>query len=251
MASNEQPANNTFQITGVTQCTPRGRALIAPAIAGRVLSVLVEIGSRVTVGQPLVKLDPTAAQGRQKGKQALCESAKAGLVYQQRVKQADSQLVPQGATPAEEGYKHQMEFLQAQQALAGAEAELAAADRDVQDCTVSAALEGVVSRLDTSPGAIADPGSEEWGEILNLDAEIDIMCPATPEQADSLRPASATAQVRVAGKELPARIVSVGIQAERKDSKVHVPVLVRLDNSMVRLSCGVDVDVRFTIGQLA
>src|SRR5262245_34320827 len=114
---------------------------------------------------------------------------------------------------ADDGYKHRKEFLQAQQAQTGAEAELAAAESEVQDCTVSALLDGVISRLDIFPGAIGEPGSEEWGEILNVDAEIDIMCAATPDQADSLRPGSPTAQVRLAGKDLPACIVSVGIQA--------------------------------------
>jgi multidrug resistance efflux pump len=128
--------------------------------------------------------------------------------------------------------------------IAAAEHNLKAAKAELEHYTVTAPIDGVVSRLDVYPGTVSRPGTSLWGEILDL-SEIDVRCELTPQQADSIQ-LGQTAVVRLNGtRDLrwKGEIVLIGIAANPKNGLV--PVLVRFKNPGERLRCFVDVRVNF------
>lgn len=132
--------------------------------------------------------------------------------------------------------------------VAAAEHNLKAVKAELEHYTVTAPIDGVVSRLDVHPGTVSRPGTTVWGEILDL-SEIDVRCEVTPQQADSLR-LGQTATIRQSGtREMrwKGTVVLIGIAANPKNGLV--PVLARFKNPGERLRCYVDVRVHFDLSK--
>lgn len=128
--------------------------------------------------------------------------------------------------------------------VAAAEQNLKASKAELEHYTVTAAIAGVVSRLDVYPGTVSRPGTTVWGEILDL-SEIDVRCEVTPQQADRLQLAQA-ASIRPTGAYASlgkGQVVFIGIAADPKTGLV--PVLVRFQNPGEKLRSYVDVRIGF------
>jgi multidrug resistance efflux pump len=128
-----------------------------------------------------------------------------------------------------------------------AEEALKAAAGELEHYTLTAPIDGVVSRLEVSPGAVAWPGRTVWGEIVDL-REIDVRCDLTPEQADAVA-VRQTVEVRRGSREdarWHGQVVYVGVTADPESGRV--PVLVRLANPAGQLRSGVPVTVKFNDG---
>ncbi len=128
--------------------------------------------------------------------------------------------------------------------VAAAEAELEAAEAELEHYTVNASIDGIITRLEVSPGMVSRPGTSLWGEILDL-REIDVRCNVTPDQVESLvlgKPAEVvqpgTSTLRWQG-----RVVFVGHVADPQTGRV--PVVVRIGDARERLRSQLDVAVRF------
>jgi hypothetical protein len=106
-------------------------------------------------------------------------------------------------------------------------------------------LDGVIAWLDVCPGMVSRPGTSVWGEILDLN-EIDVRCDVLPPQADRIA-AGQTAQVQPSpkGDFENAKVIYVGIAADKATGRV--PVVVRMTNAKARLRCDIETTVRFTV----
>jgi multidrug resistance efflux pump len=140
-----------------------------------------------------------------------------------------------------------LEVAEAGAKVAQAVEALKAAEAELEHYTLTAPLDGVVSRLDVTPGAVPWPGRTVWGEILDL-TEVDVRCELTPDQADAVAVGQTVAvnpEGRAAGPWY-GQVVSVGVSADPDSGRV--PVLVRLANPGGRLRSGVAVRVGFGAG---
>jgi multidrug resistance efflux pump len=128
--------------------------------------------------------------------------------------------------------------------VAASQAAVDAAQAELEHYTVTAPIDGVVSRLEVNAGTVSRPGTTVWGEILDL-SEIDTCCNLTPQQVDRVRlgqPAEVILDGSPAGQ-WTGKVVSIGIAADPGTG--HIPVRVRLQNPKGRLRCYIHVGVRF------
>jgi RND family efflux transporter MFP subunit len=208
-----------------------------------VVEVLVEPGSRVKKGQPLVKLDDDEPQADVRAKQAALENVE--LVLQEARRHLTVAERASEAVPEKLYYEIRLAALKAEREERVAKAALDSAKAELEHYEVTAQIDGVVSRLEVHPGMVSRPGTTVWGEILDL-RELDVRCELTFEQVERVA-VGQTAEVRRNGqKEVfgTGRVVFVGITADKKNGLV--PVLVRLPNPQERLRCEEPVQVRFS-----
>jgi multidrug resistance efflux pump len=128
--------------------------------------------------------------------------------------------------------------------LRAAEAELDAANRQLDDYTVKAPIAGVVSWLRVDLGTILRPGTGAWGQILDV-SELDVQCDVSTQQARHLavgQKATVTAegddQLQVEGE-----VVSIGVAIDGRSGKL--PVVVRVKNADGWWPCNLPVRVVF------
>jgi RND family efflux transporter MFP subunit len=244
-ASSAEPNLQSLEVTGRTQCAPGRRGLIAPVPLHPVVEVMVAAGDRVKKGQTLVKIDDDEPQADLRAKEAGLTSARHSLAEAQRFLAAIAKLHEQGGTAEQTYHAARVAMLKAEQDERAATAAVESAKAELEHYTVTAALDGVIAWLDVCPGMVSRPGTSVWGEILDL-SEIDVRCDVLPAQADRIT-AGQAAQVQMSpkGDFENAKVISVGIAADKATDRV--PVVVRMSNAKARLRCGIETTVRFTV----
>jgi multidrug resistance efflux pump len=134
--------------------------------------------------------------------------------------------------------------------VAASQAAVDTAKAELEHYTVTAPIDGVVSRLEVNAGTVSRPGTTVWGEILDL-SEIDTCCDLTPQQVEKVRlgyPAEVILDGSPAGR-WTGKVVYIGIAADPGTG--NIPVRVRLQNPKSRLRCYIHVRVRFDTGPVA
>jgi len=218
---------------------------VLPVPLHPVVEVLVGPGDRVKKGQVLVKLDDDEPQADVRAKKAALQNAVISLTEARRYLARTKKVYSDGAFSEKLYYAAEVAALKAEMDERTAKAILEVAEADLEHYVVIALVDGVVSWLDVSLGAVSRPGTTVWGEILDL-SEIDVRCEVTPEQADRIAVGQA-AEVRASWKKqvvATGRIAVVGIAAEPTSGLI--PVVIRLPNTTNALRSGVPVQVRLT-----
>lgn len=130
------PAIEAVYATGTVESLNTVR--VGPPVGGRVATVLVDDGDRVTAGQRLATLDPRQVEQRLQNAEARARLARSEAA---RVET----LLARGVTTVEARDKAQAERQQA-------EADVALARRMLDDLVVTAPIDGVVLRRQVEPG---------------------------------------------------------------------------------------------------
>ncbi len=178
--------------------TPRRRATVAAKITGRVSDVLIDEGMPVTAGQILATLDDSDARSRLASAEAQRDVAQASIKdYDVNLANAERDLKRTADLQGDGGASVQMldqartavESLRAKIALAkeqvkAAEAAIAVAQRDLDNCTVRAPFAGIVVSKDAQRGEIVSPISAGGGftrtgiativDMQSLEIEVDV-----------------------------------------------------------------------------
>jgi membrane fusion protein (multidrug efflux system) len=219
--------------------SPAG-ARISPATPGVVTAVLCVEGRRVQKGDVLFRLDSRAAD-------VAVEKARRALEFAETTLERQRKLIEVEGTS-------RRQLLEAEQAVAGARAELAAAETQQALLRVEAPMAGTVARIAVKPGDGVDIATT-LAELVNLDrlvvsagvpaaelARLQVGQPAEVEgdglptsiegSVVSIRPEvdpkTGAALVRVgvkAGSGLrPGQLVSVRIVSEERRDRLAVPV---------------------------
>jgi RND family efflux transporter MFP subunit len=241
------PESPSLEATGKTQCILTRKFVIAPVPLHPVTEVLVEPGSRVKKGQPLVKLDDDEPQADVRAKEAALESAKIASAEARRHLEVMEKTFLIGSSPEQRFHEIRVTALKAEKDERAAKAALDSAKAELEHFEVTAQIDGVVSWLKVHPGMVSRPGTSVWGEILDL-REIDVCTELTLEQVQRVS-VGQTAYVTKKGQKdalATGRVVFVGITVDRNSERV--PVHVRLTNPEERLRCEEPVQVRFTSG---
>jgi RND family efflux transporter MFP subunit len=168
------PQPFTEYVSAIGTVAPRAghvATLSAPAPA-RIASVLVTSGQPVSRGQTLVVLDRSTFEAALSSAQAAAEAASRN--YERSERLANEGIVPRKDAEA------------AAADVAHARADLATAQRDASLATLRAPIGGVVTRMNATIGAAADP-SQPLVEIADPSA-LDILLTVTPSDAGRVRP---------------------------------------------------------------
>jgi RND family efflux transporter MFP subunit len=185
--------------------TSRSRADVGAVTGGRVLSVDVRVGDRVSAGQVLARVDATQYAAQLAG--ALAGASAAGenvAAAQAQVEQARSRLrlaqitggrmstlYSQGAISRQRYDETQADISAAAsrlaQARAGAmaasaqrtqaQAGVSAAGVPVGDATITAPFSGIITQRLADPGAVVGPGSPVVALEDTTDLELDVALP--------------------------------------------------------------------------
>jgi RND family efflux transporter MFP subunit len=189
---------------------PGGGAKLAAPFAGIVVAVHVTEGQSVKAGDMVVELDDRVAQ-------ATVEKARHALTYAQQVADRLGKLISSGAVS--------MQLKQeADQRLAAARAELAAAQAAIAQVQLASPLDGVVARINVQPGQSVDLNTMVAEIIDPKRLVVTVNVPA--EEAVQLGTGQ-TAEVFMDNAKKPATTGRVSFVSPSVDQKTNA-VLVRL-----------------------
>jgi RND family efflux transporter MFP subunit len=193
--------------------TPSGGAKLAAPIAGIVASIDVVEGQSVKAGDMVVKLDDRVAQ-------AAVDKAQHALVFAEQVADRMGRLIGSGAIS--------MQLKQeADERLAAARAELAAAQAATAQVRLASPLDGVVAHINVQPGQSVDLNTIV-AEIIDL-RRLVVTVNVPADEADRIR-AGQPAEIFIHNLKDPATTGSVSFVSPTVDMKT-ASALVRLSVS--------------------
>jgi RND family efflux transporter MFP subunit len=140
---------------------PWQEVIISAEVGGyRVADVLVDVGTRVTKGQPLVRLSGDMLQADLDSKRAALRSAEATQVNTAAALRRGQQVSGSGALSAADLDKLKADDIAAQARVETARADLTTAELRARYGTVTAPDSGVITSRTVSVGQIAQAGTE-------------------------------------------------------------------------------------------
>ena len=140
---------------------PWQEVIVGSEVGGyKVADVLVDVGSRVRKGQPLVKLSEDMLQADLATRQAALRSAEAAEVNANAALRRAEQIVTSGAIPAADVDRLKAEALAAQARRESARVDLQTAELRLRYGTVVAPDSGTITSRTVSAGQIAQTGQE-------------------------------------------------------------------------------------------
>jgi RND family efflux transporter MFP subunit len=168
----QQPFTESVGALGVVTARPGHVAALSAPTPARVARIVVALGQHVARGAVLIELDQTAFVGASR-------SADAALATAQRTYDRTKRLVDEGISPRKD-------LDQAEADLERARGDAANAQRQREFSVIRAPIGGVVTRLDATLGAMADP-AQVLVEVADPSA-LDIMFSVSPSQAALVQP---------------------------------------------------------------
>ena len=218
-----QPFTETVGAIGnVAARAGHSAALGAPG-AARISRVLVSAGQHVSVGDLLVELDQTSFQ-------SAAQSAEAQLTASQRAFERATRLADAGIVPRKD-------VEQAAAELAKARADAATARRAAQLSVIRAPISGVVTSVNATLGATADP-TRPLVEIADPSAT-DVVLNTTPSDAARIRGGAVVELVAgqsAGGESLGAgTVLDVGGTVDSATRSVPVRVRVTVARRVLRI----------------
>jgi RND family efflux transporter MFP subunit len=251
--------------------TPRRRATVAAKITARVVDVYVDEGMVVAEGQLLARLDDSDAQRRLQAARAersataaQIASLRVNLVNAEREWRRQEELKADGFTSAQalDQARTAADSLRAQVAaveeqVKTAEARIALAQQDVDNCTVRAPFAGVVVSKDAQRGEMVSPLSAGGGftrtgiaTIVDMDS-IEIEVDVNESYIARVEPGQRVEAVLDAYPDwrIPAKVRTVIPTADRQ--KATVKVRISFDNLDPRILPDMGVKVSFLAGEQA
>ena len=251
--------------------TPRRRATVAAKITARVVDVYVDEGMTVTEGQLLAKLDDSdavrrlqAAKAQRDATAALIASLKVNLASADRELRRQEDLRTDGFTSVQalDLARTSAESLSAQvtateEQVKAADAQIAMAQQDVDNCIVRAPFAGVVVSKDAQRGEMVSPISAGGGftrtgiativDMGSIEIEVDV----NESYIARVEPGQRVEAVLDAYPDwrIPARVRTVIPTADRQ--KATVKVRISFDKLDPRILPDMGVKVSFLAGEQA
>jgi len=251
--------------------TPRRRATIAAKITARVVDVYVDEGMTVTEGQLLARLDDSdaarrlqAARAQRDATAALIVSLKVNLANADRELRRQEELRTDGFTSVQalDLARTAAESLRAQvtateEQVKAAEAQIAMARQDVDNCTVRAPFGGVVVSKDAQRGEMVSPISAGGGftrtgiativDMASIEIEVDVN-ESYIARVDAGQRVEAVLDAYPDWR-IPARVRTIIPTADRQ--KATVKVRISFDKLDPRILPDMGVKVTFLAGEQA
>jgi HlyD family secretion protein len=225
--------------------TARREATVSSKVTGKVVEVLVEEGVRVKQGEVLARLDSTNIQASLQLAQAQRASVEAAIEETRvRVKEADLELERQTSLK-KNNVSSQVDFERAEASAHALRARLAQQQRDLvvssrtiaiweqqlEDMTIRAPFDGIVTSKNAQPGEMISPmssgGFTRTGictivDMDSLEIEIDVN-ESYINRVAAGQPVEATLDAYPDWK-IPCKVIAIIPTADRQKSTVRVRV---------------------------
>ncbi len=177
------------------------RADVVPNVPGKVLEVMVERGTHVVEGDPLVRLDVRNAKLDVREAKANLEGLEAANILAESTCKRSSSLFAQGAVASADVERDEASCRQANQSVRAAKVRAQAASKSVSDGIIRAPFSGTVAQRSVSVGEWANLGttmltlvedgplraelelSEATSVHVRLGTEVELSAVALPELA--------------------------------------------------------------------
>jgi RND family efflux transporter MFP subunit len=226
--------------------TARREATVSSKVTGKVTEVLIEEGMKVTNNQVVARLDDSNVKASLETAKAQLESAKAALAETgAQLKNADQEfarttelakqhIASQSDLDLAESNAKALQAHLAQQKLdiVVAERQLAEWQQQLDDMTIRAPFDGVITTKDAQPGEMISPVSAGGGftrtgigtivDMASLEIEIDVN-ESYINRVEQGQPVEATLDAYPNWK-IPCKVIAIIPTADREKSTVKVRV---------------------------
>ena len=236
------PADVAERLVLTGSVTTPMEAGLSPQIEGLVTSVAVDAGDRISVGQPLLRLDAALAELALRKATAATREARARLGEARRLRDEAAPLAEQGSLPQSEFASRRAAFEQAAASLTRLEAAQAEQAERLARHTLSAPFAGVIRRRHVAPGEWVVPGAAVLELVATDNLRVDVQVPqqrfaelAATQQAsvsiDALPGREFTGRVvaRVPALDAHSRSFLVRVELEAGDAPVVPGMSARVD----------------------
>ncbi len=180
----EREVRRDLVLPAVVEADPARLIKVLPPVAGRVMQLKVQLGQRVTTGQPLVVIDsPDLGQAYSD-----YDRAKAGIALTRKNLDRQRGLAKIGGAPEKDLQQAENDYANAEAELRRSEARLkqigvdADTTAQARNVTVSAPMAGSIIELDVAPGAYWNDATQSLMTVADLDT---IWVTASVPEADT------------------------------------------------------------------
>jgi membrane fusion protein (multidrug efflux system) len=170
-----QPAPELLEITGAIKADQS--SMVASDIGGRAIAVMVDVGSQVKQGDPLIRLDTSNAQLSAQEVSAQLSAARAQSNMAKTDCERAQALLDKGAITKQEYDRETTSCTAAQENVAAMEARARQVGKQITDGVVRAPFTGVVAQKLVEVGEWVSPGKQVV-LLVDLDPlKVDISVP--------------------------------------------------------------------------
>ena len=152
----KEAVEDTVSLRGRIQPPPGGDLSVASQVAGRIVSVAVKEGDRITAGDVVASIDDAPARDAARQTDAALAQARAADVNAQATLERTRALVARGIAARQELEDATAKAEAARQAVAAAAAGSDLGRRTLGKVQVRSGLAGVVTKVFRGPGALVD-----------------------------------------------------------------------------------------------
>jgi RND family efflux transporter MFP subunit len=243
------PNGRTLTYSGVVR--PRIESAIGFRVGGKIVERAVSVGDRVTVGQPIARLDDTDLKLAQNSAKAAVASARTRRdVARDNLERAKPLLAKQFISQAAYDIRRN-EFDAAASALESAEAHLHQAANAVGYATLRADKAGIVTAVTGEPGQVVSPGQPVIALAEAGATEIAIAVPEQDAGRIAVGQRAAVALWAGASANSEGRIREIAGQADAASRTYAVRLAVSNPPPGMRLGMTATVTIRIEEGTAA
>jgi membrane fusion protein (multidrug efflux system) len=178
------------------QLTPAREASIRAQVGGSIVALTVDRGQNVRAGAVVARISSRDLEAARSSAQVSVRSSETALKLAQSEAERTQALVAGGALAARDLEQAQNNVSAAEAQVAAARARLSSVDQAIDDTSVKAPFDGVVSARPASIGDIVTPGSELFTIIDPSSMRLEASVPS--DQVPQLRP-GATVRFTIRG----------------------------------------------------
>lgn len=233
----------------VGQLAPWRMTTVAPEVAGNVASLEVELGSPVSPGDVLFRLDSTTYDMALASARAQLTRAEAQRINAETNLSRFAGLAREGVatTREEENWQRDLDIARAEVAAAQAQIDLAA--ENARDCIITAPIGGVVTRRRIEVGEYLAPGTPAV-DIADL-SRVKLLAEISERERVALRLGQpvAIAVDALGGELISGEIFALGSSATAQTRSF--PIEIAIDNREGRLLAGMIATATLVLEQRA
>ncbi len=207
------PAPDRLTLTGMVK--PDESSEVTSSVPGKVLTVLVNRGDRVKLGDPLVRLDASNAALSAQSIRAQLAAAQAQERLADGECKRSQQLFEKGAITRSQFDRDTTSCTAAAQTVAATRAQLQLASKSINDGIVRAPFAGVISERYVAPGEWVGPGVPLVTLVDDDPLRVDLSVPeASVPRIQQGQPVEVTA-IAYPGKSYPGKVTKIGTEIGR------------------------------------
>jgi len=244
-----QPTPELLTLTGLV--TADQRSEVTADTQGKVISVMIDRGTRVKMGDPVVKLDVrnAALQGREAA--ANLENARAQRALAEEECKRTKSLFDKGAITRSEFDRQNTQCTSALQQVAAAQARTEMIAKSVNDGIVRAPFAGEVAEKMVAPGEWVAPGRPLFTLVDDDPLHVELSVPEVAIRGIQQDQKVTLTAVARPGVEYTAKVVRIGAEIGRTRSLIIEAVLDAPPAGTPPLVPGMFAEARVQIGEKA